>query len=538
MKKNSLKKINILSFSLSFFLSLFLSFSASLPSFAQTNLAKVKWGEEFKMGRGTRLNSVIGYDSKGIIALESKYSFLGGLKYHLLRFDENFNIDKAVELDMSEGRNDKTLELPLMLGSNLALFSSFVNEKHKKRYYFVQSIDKKTLALKRDIRKIAEVDYSGKFKSNTGSMRYAVSRDSSKVLLYFNHPYRKGDPETFGFTVIDKDLNELWTRDVTLPYNDELFEVKGQKIDNQGNIYVFGKLYKDRVRDRVNGKANYTYQVFTYSKDSKNPVQYPVELDDRFITDMQIAILDNLDVVCAGFYSERSTYGIKGAYYLTIDGMDKKIKSKNFKEFPLDFLTQNTSRYQERRILRKVENGDGYELANYDLDKLIVRGDGGCVLIGEQYYVTTQTYYNYASRSSQTVYYYNYNDIIVVNINPNGEIAWAEKVPKQQTSVNDGGYFLSYTMATVRDKLFFIFNDDARNIGNPGDGRLRTYSGYRTEIALASVDRQGKKAKGLLTTDDLDVRIVPKSSRQSGKNEVILFGQRGKTQQFGRVTFE
>ncbi|MEY4904436.1 MAG: hypothetical protein RLZZ292_2251 [Bacteroidota bacterium] len=537
MKKNNLyKKINIFSFSLSFSLSLFLSFS--LPSFAQTNLAKVKWGEEFKMGRGTRLNSVIGYDSKGIIALESKYSFFGGLKYHLLRFDENFNIDKAVELDMSEGRNDKTLELPLMLGSNLALFSSFVNEKHKKRYYFVQSIDKKTLALKRDIRKIAEVDYSGKFKSNTGSMRYAVSRDSSKVLLYFNHPYRKGDPETFGFTVIDKDLNELWTRDVTLPYNDELFEVKGQKIDNQGNIYVFGKLYKDRVRDRVNGKANYTYQVFTYSKDSKNPVQYPVELDDRFITDMQIAILDNLDVVCAGFYSERSTYGIKGAYYLTIDGTDKKIKSKNFKEFPLDFLTQNTSRYQERRILRKVESGDGYELANYDLDKLIVRGDGGCVLIGEQYYVTTQTYYNYASRSSQTVYYYNYNDIIVVNINPNGEIAWAEKVPKQQTSVNDGGYFLSYTMATVRDKLFFIFNDDARNIGNPGDGRLRTYSGYRTEIALASVDRQGKKAKGLLTTDDLDVRIVPKSSRQSGKNEVILFGQRGKTQQFGRVTFE
>jgi hypothetical protein len=95
-----------------------------------------------------------------------------------------------------------------------------------------------------------------------------------------------------------------------------------------------------------------------------------------------------------------------------------------------------------------------------------LRSDGGAILVAEQYYVQTvmpnngysmspygynsmyynRYYYNspfYSGYNNRRPdYYYNYNDIIVVNIRPTGEIEWSARIPKLQESKNDQGLFL------------------------------------------------------------------------------------------------
>ena len=99
------------------------------------------------------------------------------------------------------------------------------------------------------------------------------------------------------------------------------------------------------------------------------------------------------------------------------------------------------------------DNRRSAELYNYSLDELILRSDGGAVLVAEQFYVQEERYndnpfgyggfgygyypynpYSYSRyrNNYQTDYYYNYNDIIVVNIRPTGEIEWASRIPKKQ----------------------------------------------------------------------------------------------------------
>ena len=101
------------------------------------------------------------------------------------------------------------------------------------------------------------------------------------------------------------------------------------------------------------------------------------------------------------------------------------------------------------------------------MDQLILRNDGGALLIAEQYFVQEEYdrnqfydpyYSNYYNRNYNDIdYVYNYNDIIVVNIRPDGEIEWTARIPKRQVTTNDGGYYSSYAMSIVRSKIYFVF---------------------------------------------------------------------------------
>src|SRR5204862_3423318 len=135
-------------------------------------------------------------------------------------------------------------------------------------------------------------------------------------------------------------------------------------------------------KSKRRGKPNYNYEVFAWLQQGEQMKQYPIALEDRFLTDMQIEIVDNRNLVCAGFYSAKGTFSIKGTYFLTVDLASKEIKTKSFKEFGLDFIIQNMSDKEASRAVKRTERGDEVELYEYDLDKLLVGRDGSAILIG------------------------------------------------------------------------------------------------------------------------------------------------------------
>jgi hypothetical protein len=262
-----------------------------------------------------------------------------------------------------------------------------------------------------------------------------------------------------------------------------------------------------------------------------------VEIKGKFITDMQIAILPNQNLVCAGFYSNEGTTSIKGSYFLTLDGETKTVKHQSFKDFGADFLTENLTERKAERTKAKIENGKNVELYQFDLDNLTLRDDGGAVLIGEQFYIRRVTYTNGRTTTTRTIYYY--NNIIVVNINPQGDIVWAHQIKKSQQTVDDGGFYSSYTMAVVKDKLYFIFNDNTRNL-TAKNGRLYAMNTASKEalVVLVEMDSEGRQTKmPLFLSSDAEVIIRPKVCEQIADNQLVVFGQRRRNHRFARITF-
>ncbi len=525
---------------------LWVAVSAIVLGQNQSNKVDIKWGNEIKSSRKKTLSGIVAHDESGFYAIQKERKGLLGLSFDLSidHYDNNANQTKSIDLKLGDGKKEMIYENILQIKDNLFLFTTYQDQKTKMNSLFVQTIDKNSLLPNSDAKKIAEIDYSGNRKSNSGEYSIGTSRDGSKILVFYNQPYDKGEKEKFGFSVFDITMNLIWSKNIVLPYNDELFDIEKKKVDNQGNIYLLNAVYKEKRRKKRHGEPNYQYTILSFKKDIENAEEYPIDLPGKFITDMQFSITDNQDFVCIGFYSDKGTFSIKGTYYVSIDGKTKEIKSQSFKEFSIDVLRENLTERQQKKLDKKIEKGKQVELYEYDLHEVIHRDNGCTTLVGEQYYVdivtTTQTIGN--TTTTTTTFYYNYNDIIVVNIDPKGQIEWVKKIPKRQVTTNDGGFYSSYVMSITNDKLYFIFNDNPKNLleSTTDSKKFATFSNQKGSVAvLVEVDKDGNyKKEPLFKTVDAEVMIRPKVCEQISSNEMILFGQRKKAERFARLTFK
>ena len=142
------------------------------------------------------------------------------------------------------------------------------------------------------------------------------------------------------------------------------------------------------------------------------------------------------------------------------------------------------------------------------------------------------------TNNRQPDYYFNYNDIIVVNIQPDGEIAWSARIPKRQTSVNDFGVYSSYGMSIVADKLYFVYNDDPKNL-DPRAKRIATETPDKySVVTIAEVDRNGVvKRAPLFQNKENGVVVRPKISKQVGRRDMAIYGESGRRYKFGVLSF-
>ena len=465
-------------------LSLFLLvFSFGL--FAQNDLEKtyMQWGKELKEPPGSYIVKVISTSPSDFYVLRRKNAgALNTEQVFIEQYDRKMNLKRSEKLDLKYKGKDRDFEDVVMIGGQLYLLTSFNNEVKKKNYLFLQKISKKGLRLDKDFEMIGQTDSKDKFREGTFDLIH--SQDSSKVLIYNQLLFNKNEPERFAFRIFDQQFNELWSRNVVLPYGDGLFSVEEYQVDNNGNVYLLGVIYNDKSSFRRQGKPTYQYTILAYTKDGEDAQEYKIDIEDKFITDLTFKVAKDGNLVCTGFYSEKGTYSVKGTYFFKLDAKTKKVYNRNLKQFDFDFLTEYMSPSKREKAKKAEIEGNekrAPELFNYSLDNLILRSDGGALLIAEQYYVYERFDNNmpfnagfgglygyrfsrfndpYFRNNAQRDIFYNYNDIIIVNIRPDGEIEWTARIPKQQETINDGGYYSSYAHAVVRDKIYFIYNDN------------------------------------------------------------------------------
>lgn len=546
-------KKSILYFFLFFLLGTINTLSAQIEDL-QPN-AELIWGQELKEPNKTFLSKIITSNKEGFYALREVFSKTPGegvSKIYLEKYNKQMKLLKSEAIDLKIRGKELELEEVSVVGGDLFVLSSFNNEAKRKNYLFAQKVNYKTLKLSKDFKKIGEIDTKNKYKE--GSFDIHISKDSSKVLVYKQRPYQKKEQEVFTLAVFDNQFNELWTKKVRLPYPDKQFSVEEYQVDNQGNVYLLGMLFENGTKTKKNGKPNFRYEILAYRNQGEDVEEYPIELDDLFISDLAFRIANDGTLVCSGFYSEQGTSSVAGTYFLRINPKTHETFNKNTKKFDFDFLTQNVSDRKKAKYMKAEKEGNTKkkaELYKYDLDELILRNDGGAVLIAEQYYVDEirdvfdDRFINpgFANNGlgfggGRTIdYYYNYNEIIVVNIRPNGDIQWTARIPKYQNTVNDGGYFSSYAMSIVRDKIYFVFNDNPKNF-DPTDDRLHDFNGQKSVIALAQVNTKGEiDVQPLFSNKDANVLTRPKVSRQVGKREMIIYGENNRKFRFATLQF-
>ncbi len=535
--------------------------------------ATMVWSDEYQEPSNTEIQKIIATEGGGFYTLRLHQGGLigGGKQKPIIEYyNSKMKLVRSRELDLDYKGKERFIKDVVMVGGRLWMLSFFYNEKHEKTYLFAQEVNKSTLNLTKDIVMIGEQDETNRERQDVFSL--AQSRDSSKIVIFNRQPNSK-DGQSFSLAVYDADFTQQWAKEAKLPYGKKNFSVEDYQVDNKGNVYLLGIIYTEgsnRLERR--GKATYQYDIVAYMKDETIDVQeYKILLKDKFVTDLTFRIADDGDIVCAGFYSEKDAKGMKGSCFFKINPRTKDMTSISTREFDFNFVTANLSDRSKMQAKAAIDRDDkerAPELFDYSLDKLIMRSDGGVILIAEQYFVEERMlnnnmygynpyglynswnspYYSswydpYGYRSNRnnrrSDYYFNYNDIIVVNIQPDGEIAWTTRVPKRQVSVNDGGKYSSYAMSIVADKLYFAYNENPKNLDPNRTKTVAETPDKYSVVTLAEVARDGSlKRYPMFSNRDKGVVTRPKICRQVGRRDMAVYGESGRTYRFGVLSFD
>jgi hypothetical protein len=455
--------------------------------------------------RGTKVN-IVKYSFDGL-QIQNEYPVIGKAK------DGQSVIDSKYRLE------DFTI-----LKNKLYIGVSNYNKKTDLNSYYAQEIgdDGK---LTGSLKKLADI--SSTSRRNSGRFDVFESKDSTKILMVSNPPYEKYANEKFGFKIFDENLKEINNLEVTLPYKDKYFSVSDYVLSKDGNIYALAKIEIPR-KEKEKDEAGYYYEIISINPNGKeDPIEYEIKLSQKYITDISF-IEEGKNIICAGFYNNieikgRSHNDINGIFYLRINKDSKSIEAKGIKDLDKQFIAELTS-------TRKANKGRGIA-STFQLKNFIQKDNGGAILVSENSYDyevrVCSTDPKTGAQSCHTEYHYVRNNIIVINIEPTGAIKWYCNIPKYQHTVNDQGVYISYMLSTAKDKIYFVYNDNAKNLDperiKKSDDIRPLGNPYKSVATLVTLSENGTfEKKALFSNKENKVVLLPSYSHTMEDGQLIV----------------
>ncbi|HYG50027.1 MAG TPA: hypothetical protein VD905_03945 [Flavobacteriales bacterium] len=345
-------------------------------------------------------------------------------------------------------------------------------------------------------------------------------------------PYDKFSNEKYYLMMFDSTMKELWKKEIELPYANNLLDITDKLIDRKGNVHLLATLAPEKQKGDLFNRsmaANKYLLVSFYPAENKLK-EFEINLDGKYITAVTAGMNPANNIAVGGFYSNSNSFTLAGTFYLTVSPETKQVLTLNQKPFEKEFLMEFMS---ERAANR------GEELTDFYFDHFILNADGSAMLVAEEYYKQTHTYFDPYNQLYYDNNTYNYNSIIVVKVNQAGEIAWTRKISKRQVSTTGYNEYFSYALAKGSNQLYIMFNDHSGNLKDRQVNAASVYGLTQNKYSapvLVTLDSTGAGRKQRFYEADKErLTFLPSVSRRLNDDIYLIARQRKNKIQFGRL---
>ncbi len=352
---------------------------------------------------------------------------------------------------------------------------------------------------------------TGIFGATKTYFQSAVSENKKTILVYSIND--KGNIVDFDGKWLDDNLAITKKSHATFQAENTV-QHADLSIDNDGNIYV--PAYTPI------GNMNYADQfwILKLIPGASKFETSEMRLDTKFAASGYIKI-DNTNkrLYFGGFYADRKNGGFDGIVYASYDITRDSFLTRKFIPFDRELIDAANARNKK------------HPFDNYQVQHLIVKNDGGFVLVAEVHYITSRSNYApgmgfysfYSPYTTTIVHEYHFNDIMALSYDKDGTRQWNAFVPKEQYSQEDGGLFSSYALLNSGGTLAFIFNDF-----NPSQSRIK--------LATLSADGQ-KDIRSFTAEGNDDPDWMPSKGKQVAGRILIVPCLHKKQICFAKVVF-
>ncbi|UAY52464.1 hypothetical protein [Ferruginibacter albus] len=351
------------------------------------------------------------------------------------------------------------------------------------------------------------------------SIYNVVKSDDKKQIIIIKVLQKKGNLY-YASKLFNDSLALLHAGRESMPFDDNRNVLSDYLIDNDG-ILVFTKAYRKGNRQNISQLSLVTKMPYADSF-----VEKSLPLNDNYLDEIKLKI-DNFNrhYLISSFYYDQRQSNIDGIY---CNIWDKQTTTPLYNIFtPLP-----------ESLKQEIKSGGSTKQAlnNFFIRNVIVKKDGGYVLMAEDYSTQTNNYSNpwnrwdylYGSPFGYNPYYYNpymywyrpyndpyynqttryfYNNVLVLNIDSTGKQEWNTILHKEQSADNDESY-LSFLSYNVSGEIHLLYNEIGRR---------------KTLMQESAITQEGVINRNpLLKTTDNDFEFMPKFGKQVSARQVIV----------------
>lgn len=268
-------------------------------------------------------------------------------------------------------------------------------------------------------------------------------------------------------------------------------------ITNEGRMY-----YALGIENRKSKSKKHRYEIMTFGIGDQRIKEYTQSMQGNLTYDVK-TIFDNLNnnLLITGIYSEKSLMRGNGYFLMTVDGDNPDQANLAFSPFNIEMIAA----VEEKRRKKKLKG-----LLDIEIQEIILRRDGGILLVMEQIKKYERNYGTNSTSANQQIrtFDFSYEDIILQSIHPDGTSHWYNVLPKKQYSADDDGSYASFFSLKTPRNLRFIYNDEIKR-----DVNVSEY------IVFGNGDH---KRNSVMSTDALDLRLHFPDAMQVSSTDLLV----------------
>jgi len=495
--------------------------SILVSSFAQN--IEVKWGPELEDTKETLFGTILYTDESGFTV--SRLSG-GSFKETMLRGYEKYRSDFTSEYFREFKSLSKGTTMQGFNWSKNGLIFNLTSYdiKTKRTDFWVQPMDKSGVLSNTK----TSIILNDHFRYVFNMSNISPDRKRLAYLLHRSDPALKDNADDgIIITVIDENSEIVWQAPMTFKgIKSGMIRFRNMVVRNNGDVFLVCKHYdvtnpkmNDVVKVQGEDVPGYVYEVYSISNNGKDFKKIDLNIGGNFISGVDVDVnTENDNIQIAGKFSTSKRFSTDGVFYQEIDKNNNPIKMTHAK-FSDEFIAKFKKSSGVTKT--KADQADDALSSNFILRKLYGRPDGGAYIILEYYTKRLNV-----QSGSINDFIYEYFDIIVSSVAPDGVIDWNLRIPKQQE------YHTTYCGILHKmheNNLIIVYNENEFYVNNPDDrpkGFLGAIDHDETIGVVKIVNPQGEvETRALLDTRETGVIMnVHKSSCIAGDN-IIIYGK-------------
>ncbi|MFN6947073.1 MAG: hypothetical protein ACK4ND_19170 [Cytophagaceae bacterium] len=478
---------------------------------------------------------IIGEDDELIYVLAEVKSG----KYNIEAYEKQNKLKRKYSVSIDHQKIDKKFSVEFeritLMKDQFVVFYSYYDKQSHLYTLFVKTVNKKDGKTQDNRKDLISVEVEK--KRRRGDYKVLVPADKSKIFIYhvaYSKVQRKNVRQ---YMLMNQDLEVLFQKEL----EEGEFMPRGYIVDNDGSIFYLR--YSDMNLYVGSFDANRDYEKW------EEQIKFTSDksLEKYYLHNLEMTISKKNELTVAGLVSEKQnkTKNTTGSAFIVMDRESKEVRVAKINHFNEDFFDQ----FKTKKDVKKGR--DGSVSRGFNREQLIRKSDGSAIMILEEY--STMNYYDRdGALIGREV---TYGDLLVINFNADGEMLWANRVPKKQyfswfdvvfpfTSSTRGLHLLSrptewkttrhfsYSAALFNDKLIVFFNDDIKNIIEKSmqDKFKKFKKPRKAVVAKYEFDLETGVGKKAVFHDALKIQtyLCPRDNFQSGENkDMVIFGIKG-----------